>query len=146
MVDINGAIAATIVRRRGASRAGIGMAVGGVTGAAIATRRARGTTPLTDQFGFVAVLADRILLLKARGALKSRPTDVVLGEASRTHATADFSSNKSWGVLELTFGDGTFWEFDVPRAGLRDAERVAEVVGQADAVNTSNGSLPRGHD
>jgi hypothetical protein len=144
MVEIHGAIAATIVKRRGSTRAQIGRAVGGIAGAALATRHAKANTPLQDQFGFVAVLADRVVLFKAKGAFMSKPTAIVLGERARTGATAHFKNNKSWGVLELFFEDGSLWEFDVPRAGLRDAGEVSDTLGQVAAVNNMDGDPP-GH-
>jgi hypothetical protein len=134
MAEIDEAVATAIVKRRGATRAGIGVAVGGVAGAAVASRRTKGTTPLKDQFGFLAVLADRVVLLKAKGAFRSRPTDIVLGQGDRAFTTAQFTSNGSWGVFELSFADGILWEFDVPRAGMRDARRVADLLNQPAAT------------
>ena len=134
MVEISGAIAATIVKRRGATRAGIGLGVGGIAGAAIATRRAKGTTPMRDQFAFLAVFSDRLVLFQAKGALRSKPTDVVLGAEGRTGTRATFTTNRSWGVLEIFFDDGSLWEFDVPRAGLGDARQVAATLGPIGAL------------
>jgi hypothetical protein len=134
MVQIPGAMAATIVRRRGATKAGIGLGIGGIAGAAIATRRAKGTTPMRDQFAFLAVFNDRVVLFQAKGAFRSKPTDVVLGEEDRTGARATFTTNRSWGVLELFFDDGSLWEFDIPRAGLGDARVVADTLGRIGAV------------
>ncbi len=136
MTENNGATASAIVKRRGATRAGIGVAVGGIAGAAIATRRQKGTTPLEDQFGFVELWPDRVVLLKAKGAFRSKPTDVVLGEEARDRATARFVSNGSWGVFELAFANGTLWEFDVPRGGMREARRIAELLIESTPIGT----------
>jgi hypothetical protein len=134
VAEIDEAVATAIVKRRGATRAGIGVAIGGMAGAAVASRRPKGTTPLEDQFAFVAVLADRVLLLKAKGAFRSKPTDIVLGQGDRAFTTAYFTSTGSWGVFELSFADGTLWEFDVPRAGMRDARRIADLLNQPAAT------------
>jgi hypothetical protein len=131
VAEIDEAIATVIVKRRGATRAGIGIAVGGMAGAAIATRRPKDSTPLEDQFGFVAVLTDRIVLLKAKGAFRSRPTDLVLGQGDRAFTTGQFTRSGSWGVLELSFADGHLWEFDVPRAGMGDARRLVDLLNQS---------------
>jgi len=138
LAEIDEAIATAIVKRRGATRAGIGVAVGGMAGAAIASRRPKGTTPLNDQFGFVAVLADRVVLLKAKGAFRSKPTDTVLGQGDRAFTTARFASNGSWGVFELSFADGIMWEFDVPRAGMSDARRIADLLNQSAAIGAQD--------
>jgi hypothetical protein len=106
----------------------------GALASAIASQSGKGSSPLQAQFGYVAVMADRVVLLAAKGALKSKPTDVVLGEASRAGASAIFDDNKVSGVLKLNFGDGSMWAFDIPRAGLGDARQVAAAVGQLGAV------------
>jgi hypothetical protein len=136
--------AMSIVQRRGTIRAGIGRAVGGLAGAAIATQRGKGNSPLQAQFGFVAVLTDRIVVLEAKGAFKSKPTNVILGEGARTGAWARFHSSKLSGVLEIRFADGSMWAFDIPRAGLGDAQHVAATVGEAPAVNGMFGDDSRG--
>jgi hypothetical protein len=116
---------------------GIARAVGGLAGAALSSQRGKGTSPLKAQFGYVAVLADRVVVLEAKGAFKSRPTDVVLGEAQRAGALARFDSKKLSGVLEISFADGSMWALDVPRVGLGDARQVADALGQAAGANTS---------
>jgi hypothetical protein len=138
VAEIDQAIATAIVKKRGATRARIGVAVGGMAAAAIATRRPKEMTPLNDQFGFVAVLADRVVLLKAKGAFRSKPTNVVLGEGDRAFATARFTTNGSWGVFELSFADGIVWEFDVPRAGMGDARHIAHLLNQSAAIGAQD--------
>jgi hypothetical protein len=138
VAEIDEAIATAIVKKRGATRAGIGVAVGGMAGAAIATRRPKGTTPLNDQFGFVAVLADRVVRLKAKGAFRSKPTVRVLGQGDRAFTTPRFTSNGSWGVFELSFADGVTWEFDVPRAGMGDARCIADLLNQSAAIGAQD--------
>lgn len=135
MNAIPGAVASTIVQRRGTIKAGIARAVGGLAGAALASQRGKGTSPLKAQFGYVAVLADRVVVLEAKGALKSKPTDVVLGEAERAGASAHFDNKKLSGVLELSFADGSMWAFDIPRVGLGDARAVADVLGQGASID-----------
>jgi hypothetical protein len=53
-----------------------------------------------------ALAPDRVVLLKAKGAFRSQPTDVVLGEEDRARVTARLASKGSWGVLELAFAAG----------------------------------------
>ena len=81
------------------------------------------------------MLADRVVVLDAKGALKSKPTDVVLGEAERAGASARFDNKKLSGVLELSFADGSMWAFDIPRVGIGDARAVADVLGQPAAID-----------
>jgi hypothetical protein len=137
-------LAMSIVQRRGTIRAGIGRAVGGLAGAAIATQRGKGSSPLQAQFGYLAVLAERVVVLEAKGALKSKPTNVILGEGARAGAWARFHGSKLSGVLEISFADGSMWAFDIPRAGLGDAQHVAATVGEAPAANRMFGDTSRG--
>ena len=130
MDAIPGAVASTIVQRRGMVSAGISRAVGGLAGAALASQRGKGTSPLKAQFGYLAVMADRVVVHEAKGAFKSKPTDVVLAEADRAGASARFDNKKLSGVLEISFADGSMWAFDIPRVGLGDARKVAESLGQ----------------
>jgi hypothetical protein len=57
----------------------------------------------------------------------------------REGASARFRTNKPGGVLEIFFDDGTLWEFDVPRAGRRDARQVAATLGPLTAVERTGG-------
>ena len=89
---------------------------------------------MRDQFGVLAVFSDRVVLFRAKGAFRSRPTEVVLGAEGRIGTRAIFTTNRSWGVLELFFDNGSLWEFDIPRAGLGDARKVADTLGRIGAI------------
>lgn len=80
-------------------------------------------TPEFGRVGYLAATGDEIALVKTKtGALKMKISSEVLARVARSQiVAADFDEGKMLSHLKITFRDGTIWEFDVPKAGKKDA-------------------------
>lgn len=127
----------TFVQKRGATKQRTAFGVGGAVGAAI------GATGATSEgvedpgdllgpsgLGHLAIVGDEIVLTKAKGGLKHKPTDEVLVRAPRdTVGAASLDGKLLMGILALDFVDGSHWEFDVPRQYKKSATQFAQTLG-----------------
>jgi hypothetical protein len=136
MSQAHAAIAGTFVQPRGSLRSQItditGSNVLGVVASAAAEGGVDGASPLQEgQLAYLAVMPDSVVLFAAKkGAFKPKPTDSVIATAPRSATrTARSQKRKLAGILEITFADGSTWSFDVPRVYLKNADRVAAVLG-----------------
>jgi len=135
--EINAAIASTYVEPRGAVAGAIarvaGREVAGAVGGALAGGAADKApkSPMgAGKIGFLAVFPDEVVLFAGkRGAFKPKPTSEVIGEMPRASvASASLERKAVKGILTLTLADGEKWEFDLPRAYLKGAEKVAQAL------------------
>ena len=76
-------------------------------------------------------MADKIVLYEVkRGVLKSNVKDEVIAEAERSEiASAEVGGGTVACPLTISFTNGATWEYEVPRAAKKAAERVAGVLG-----------------
>jgi hypothetical protein len=140
MSQADAAIAGTFVQPRGSIQSQIYASTGGALGVVAASAAAEGgvdgASPLQEgQLTYLAVMPDSVVLFVAKkGAFKPKPTDSVIATVPRsaTH-TARVQKRKLAGILEITFADGSAWSFDVPRVHLKNADRVAAVLGSPTA-------------
>jgi hypothetical protein len=124
------AAAGTFVEPRGMIRSAVASAVGGVVGALA-------TTPTTGQLrkgelGYLSVFPTEVVLFAAkRGAFKPKPTTNVIATAPRSSVrSAQIDKGRIAGILDITFADGTAWQFEVPRVHLGGANQVVSVLGR----------------
>ena len=128
----------TFVQRRGATKSRSAFGVGGAVGAAINTSKTSDSSPgdidpaelLGNQgLGHFAVGGTEIVLSKAKGGLKHKPTDEVLARVPRDSVkSASFDGKMLMGILAIDFTDGRRWEFDVPRQYKKSATEVAQAL------------------
>lgn len=135
-MGVDDAQAGVFVSRRGAIRAGAASGAGGLVGAAIATTGKRGQDSainLGDEFGYLAVMPDKIVLFKTKRslmAMKPKLLDETWAEAPLSDVTQSaFTKGKLVSVLEIEFADGSNWQFDVARNNRKDGEAVAQRLG-----------------
>lgn len=135
-------LAATFVEPRGMVRSIVAATAGrevlGALGAITAERTAsagtEGASPLgKGDIAYLSVSRDELTLCKAkRGAFKPKPTEEVIAAAPRAAVqSARVDKGRIAGVLEVSFGDGSTWAFDVPKVHLKGAHEIAaELSGQ----------------
>jgi hypothetical protein len=139
MTDQRDPIAGTFVEPRGMIRSVVaGVAgrevlgvVGNVAATAIAAKGTSDASPLEKgQIAYLAVFSDEIVLSRAkRGAFRPKQTDEAIAAAPRSSVTsATVEKGKIAGVLEVSFGDGTSWAFDVPKVHLGGAREIAAAL------------------
>lgn len=127
----------TFVARRGAIGAAASAGVGGLAGAAMASRQKGGesTLDLGNEMGFLNATGDAVTVFKTKRSLvglKPKVTDEVLAQVPRSDiASSSFTKGKLVSVFELGFADGSRWEFDVARQHRKDAEQVAQTLGSS---------------
>jgi hypothetical protein len=128
--------AGVFVSGRGAIRAGAASGAGGLVGAAIATTGTKGQVPsidLGDQFGYLAVMPDKVVLFRTKlslVAMKPKLLDETWAEAPLSDVTqSSFTKGKLVSVFEIEFADGSNWQFDVARNNRKDGEAVAQLLG-----------------
>lgn len=125
------------VARRGAIGAAAASGVGGLAGAAMASRQ-KGEASALDlgsEMGFLSASGDAVTVFKTKRSLvglKPKVTDEVLAEVPRSEiASSSFTKGKLVSVFEFGFADGSRWEFDVARQHRKDAEQVAQALGSS---------------
>jgi hypothetical protein len=134
-------IAGTMVNPKGmtkkvtASVAGGQIAgVAGTLAAGLATGPAYQGAPEVPSFGrvaYVAASADELALVKTKsGMLKMKVTDEALARAPRADiASAVLDQGTLLSHLTITFTNGVAWEFDVPKAAKKSAQRLVKALG-----------------
>jgi hypothetical protein len=110
------------------------MAAGGIVGINAmekAKKRGPGDLPNFGRVGYVCASADEIALVKTKsGALKMKVTDEALVRAPRAEiARVELDGGMLVSKLRIAFNDGTTWEFDVPKAGKKQAKALVEAIG-----------------
>jgi hypothetical protein len=140
MSQAHAAIAGTFVQPRGSIQSQIFAATGGPLGVVAASAAAEGgvdgASPLQEgQLAYLAVMPDSVVLFAAKkGAFNPKPTDSVIATVPRSATqTARVQKRKLAGIIEITFADGSAWSFDVLRVHLKNAGRVAAVLGSTTA-------------
>jgi hypothetical protein len=129
-------LAATFVEPRGMIRSIVAATAGrevlGALGSISAERAAsagtEGASPLKKgEIAHLSVSTDEVVLYKAkRGAFKPKPTEEVIASAPRKAVrAAEVDKGRIAGVLQVSFDDGSTWEFDVPKVHLKGAEQIA---------------------
>jgi hypothetical protein len=146
MADASGAlgereIAGTWVNPRGSAKKLVSTVAGGQLGGAVGSAAAgrvadRSSAVVSDtpEFGrnaYVAVGENDVALVRVKqGLVKLKVTDEVLARAARSEVTgAEVGSGTLACPLTITFINGAWWEFDVPRAGKSAAQQVATSLG-----------------
>jgi hypothetical protein len=138
MPDIRTAIASTYVEPRGAVSGAVARVAGrevlGAVGGAIAgtasDRKAERSPMDAGKIGFLAVFPDEVVVFAGkRGAFKPKPTEEVVASVPRAGvAGASLERKAVKGILTVSLEDGGSWEFDMPRAHLKAAEKVARAL------------------
>ncbi|HEV3472698.1 MAG TPA: hypothetical protein VG408_05765, partial [Actinomycetota bacterium] len=115
-MGVDHAQAGVFVSRRGAIRAGAASGAGGLVGAAIATTGKRGQDSainLGDEFGYLAVMPDKIVLFKTKRslmAMKPKLLDETWAEAPLSDVTqSTLTKGKLVSVFEIELADGSNW-------------------------------------
>ena len=113
-----------------------GQVVGGVAGAVAVGLRTGGAydgVPDVPDFGRVGYLRcteTEIALLRTKsGALKMKVTDEVLASAPRSAVTTvALEKGRLLSHLRIGFADDGLWEFDIPKAAYKRAERLVTAL------------------
>jgi hypothetical protein len=86
--------------------------------------------PDFGRVGYVTCTETEVALLKTKtGALRMKVTDEVLARAPRSAITAvELERGKLLSHLRIGFAGDVLWEFDVPKAGMGAAERLAAAL------------------
>jgi len=133
-------LAGTWVNSKGTAKRLVGAVAGrevaGAVGSVAAERmaaRSSGAVTDTPDFGrdaYLAISENEIALVKTKqGVMKLKLTDDVHARAGRGEvAHAELGSGKLACPLTITFGNGSRWEFDVPRGGKSSAEKLVSLL------------------
>jgi hypothetical protein len=113
-----------------------GGVVGGVAGSLAVGLRTGGAydgvpdVPDFGRVGYVTCSESEIALLRTKtGALKMKVTDEVLARAPRTAiTTVVLDKGKVLSQLRIGFVGDVLWEFDIPKAAYKGAERLAAAL------------------
>jgi hypothetical protein len=111
-------------------RSAVASAAGGVVGALAATAT---TGPLRKgEIGYLGIFPIEVVLFAAkRGAFKPKPTTNVIATAPRSSVrSAQIAKGRIAGLLDITFADGTAWQFEIPRVHLGGANQVVSELGR----------------
>jgi hypothetical protein len=103
-------------------------ALGSISAERAASAGTEGASPLKKgEIAHLSVSTDEVVLYKAkRGAFKPKPTEEVIASAPRKAVrAAEVDKGRIAGVLQVSFDDGSTWEFDVPKVHLKGAEQIA---------------------
>ena len=86
--------------------------------------------PDFGRVGYVTCSEADIALLKTKtGAFKMKVTDQVLARAPRSAITSvELEKGKLLSHLRIGFAGDVLWEFDIPKAGLKPAERLTAAL------------------
>jgi hypothetical protein len=86
--------------------------------------------PDFGRVGYVTCSEAEIALLKTKtGALKMKVTDEVLARAPRSAITSvELDRGKMLSHLRIGFAGDVLWEFDIPKAALKGAERLTAAL------------------
>jgi hypothetical protein len=126
-------VAGTFVAAKGNTKR---LALGGVVGAALASRNkggGEGGLPAFGRAAYLAVGAEEVALVKTdigMMSMKPKMTSEALVRVPRGEITSvelDKGALKS--ALKLSFTDGNTWEFEIPKAYNKGAKGVVEALG-----------------
>jgi hypothetical protein len=90
--------------------------------------------------GYLVVSETEVVLLRVKqGAFKVKVTDEVLARVPRAHVTDVRFDAAALTLSHLTIqhGDGTLWEFEIPRAYRKRAEAAAQALTRTDGPTAS---------
>jgi hypothetical protein len=133
-------IAGTFVNPKGMTKkvtaSVAGGQIAGVAGnlaASVATGPAYAGAPDVPNFGrvaYVAASADEIAIVTTKsGMLKMKISDEVLARVPRSEiASAELDEGRLLSRLTIAFGNGVTWEFDVPKANKKSAQRLVRAL------------------
>jgi hypothetical protein len=133
-------IAGAMVNPKGMAKKMTAKVAGGVVGGAAAsfavglkTGGAYDGVPDVPDFGrvgYVTCSETEIALLRTKtGALKMKVTDEVLARAPRTAITfVELDKGRMLSHLRIGFEGDVLWEFDIPKAGIKSAEKLAAAL------------------
>jgi hypothetical protein len=129
-------LAGAMVNPRGLTKKMSAGAVGGVVGAvaagAVASRSAKASdVPAFGRVGYLAASETEVALIKTKsGALKMKVTDQALARVPREELQGvELKEGRLLSHLRMQFSNGTVWEFDVPKAGKKNAKELVAVLG-----------------
>jgi len=115
-----------------------GQVAGGAAGAFAAGMAAGGPAysgapdvPNFGRVGYVAVTENEVALVKTKsGLMKMKISDEVLARAPRSEiASVELDKGTLLSHLKIEFTNGVLWEFDVPKASKKTAEKVVGALG-----------------
>jgi len=135
-------IAGALVLPKGFSKKNaIGMGVGGVIGAAVATAMGSGaaTTP-GGHHGrlFIALSPTKLAFFEAKSGLLKVKLGRLLHEAPRSSVTAfDAGGGALVAPLHIVLADGAVYELETPRASRKRIARIANELGAAPGAQQS---------
>ena len=127
-------VAGTFVMAKGNTKR---MAMGGVVGAALASRNKGGGTGGMPAFGraaYVAVSSNDIAIVKTQSGLigigKPKVTAEALARIPRSEiSSAELDKGALKSNLKVSFAGGDMWEFEIPKAWSKGAKQVVEALG-----------------
>ena len=134
-------IAGTFVNPKGMTKkvtaSVAGGQVAGVAGnlaAGLATGPAYAGAAAVPDFGrvaYVAASAEEIAIVKTKsGMLKMKVAGEVLARVPRSEiASVELDEGRLLSHLKVAFGNGTVWEFDVPKANKKSAQTLVRALG-----------------
>jgi hypothetical protein len=134
-------LAGAFVNPKGLTKKMTTAVAGGVVGGAVGTFAAHMATgpvyegaadvPNFGRVGYVAVTQDEVALVKTdTGMMKMKISDTVLARARRSEiASAMLDKGLMLSHMKIAFQNGVSWEFDVPKAGKKSAEKVVRTLG-----------------
>src|SRR5207302_8948183 len=87
--------------------------------------------PKFGRVGYVAATADEIALVKTKsGLLKMKLTDQVLARAPRSEIeSVELDKGVLVSHLKVAFTNGVLWQFDVPKANSKSAQKLTQALG-----------------
>ena len=110
------------------------MMAGGIVGInAIEAAKKRGADELPSfgRVGYLAATESEVAVVKTKsGAFKMKLTEETVARAPRSDiASAEIDKGVMVSKLKITFTNGVAWEFDVPKAGKKNAVAFVEAIG-----------------
>lgn len=110
------------------------MMAGGIVGInAIEAKKKRGADELPSfgRVGYLAATDEEVAVVKTKsGAFKMKLTDQTVARAPRSEiASAEIDKGTLVSKLKIAFTNGITWEFDVPKAGKKNAVALVEAIG-----------------
>jgi len=115
----------------GAAGSVVGGAVGSVAAQALGGSLKHEGAPPFGRVGYVAVTANEIAIVKGKtGMFKAKVGNEVVARAPRSEiASSELDGKMLKAKLKIEFSDGGWWEFEVPKANRKTAEKVVSALG-----------------
>ena len=117
-------------RMAGVAAAGVvGGIAGGMAAQAAATRKYEGA-PDFGVIGYVAVTADEVAIVKGKqGLMKPKIGSDVIARAPRSEvASVELDPGALKAALKITFANGGWWQFEVPKIYRKTAQQVVSAL------------------